>query len=354
MSAIPAPPAAPQPPQPPKVNRIGLAKTDYEGGKSTLCLGCGHDVITRQIVQAFWEMGIPPHQVAKFSGIGCSSKTPAYFLNRAWGFNGVHGRMPSVATGALLANSSLVGIGVSGDGDTASIGIGQFVHLVRRNVPMIYVVENNGVYGLTKGQFSATADPGAKLKDGTINDLHAIDLCALAIELGGGFVARSFSGDMKQLQSILQAAIAHRGTAVIDVISPCVTFNDHEGSTKSYKYAKDHEEPLHEIGFVPFFEDTLAEIPPGEVREVPFPDGSRVRFHSVGRDYDPSRRDQALAVLHETHVKGEILTGILYVEPAKPSFTTVLAMTDAPLATLPTEAVRPSREALEALMEAYR
>ncbi|KAA0251092.1 2-oxoacid:ferredoxin oxidoreductase subunit beta [Acidobacteria bacterium ACD] len=341
-------------PAAPKTNRLGLPKADYEGGKSTLCLGCGHDVITKQIVTAFWEMGIAPHDVAKFSGIGCSSKTPAYFLNRAWGFNGVHGRMPSLATGAVLANPRLVGIGVSGDGDTASIGIGQFVHLVRRNIPLIYVVENNGVYGLTKGQFSATADVGSKLKGGAVNELLPIDLCGLAIELGCGFVARSFSGDVKQLQAILQAAIAHRGTCVLDVVSPCVTFNDHEGSTKSYRYAKDHEEPLHDIGFVPFFEDTIAEIPPGEVKEVPFPDGSLVRFHTVARDYDPTDRDVVLSTLHESRKKKEFLTGILYLEPEKPSFARLLNTVDEPLTSLPLERVRPSREALARILESYR
>ncbi len=341
-------------PAAPKTNRLGLPKADYEGGKSTLCLGCGHDVITKQIVTAFWEMGIAPHDVAKFSGIGCSSKTPAYFLNRAWGFNGVHGRMPSLATGAVLANPRLVGIGVSGDGDTASIGIGQFVHLVRRNIPLIYVVENNGVYGLTKGQFSATADVGSKLKGGAVNELLPIDLCGLAIELGCGFVARSFSGDVKQLQAILQAAIAHRGTCVLDVVSPCVTFNDHEGSTKSYRYAKDHEEPLHDIGFVPFFEDTFAEIPPGEVKEVPFPDGSLVRFHTVSRDYDPTDRDVVLSTLHESRKKKEFLTGILYLEPEKPSFARLLNTVDEPLTSLPLERVRPSREALARILESYR
>lgn len=341
-------------PAAPRTNRIGLPKADYEGGKSTLCLGCGHDVITKQIVTAFWEMGVAPHDVAKFSGIGCSSKTPAYFLNRAWGFNGVHGRMPSLATGAVLANPKLVGIGVSGDGDTASIGIGQFVHLVRRNIPLIYVVENNGVYGLTKGQFSATADVGSTLKGGSVNELLPIDLCGLAIELGCGFVARSFSGDVKQLQAILQAAVAHKGTCVLDVVSPCVTFNDHEGSTKSYRYAKDHEEPLHDIGFVPFFEETLAEIPPGEVKEVPFPDGSLVRFHTVSRDYDPTDRDVVLATLHESRKKKEFLTGILYLEPAKPSFAKLLNTVEEPLTSLPLERVRPSREALERILDTYR
>jgi len=338
----------------PKKNRLDLPKAEYEGSKSTLCLGCGHDVITKQIVNAFWEMGIEPHRVAKFSGIGCSSKTPAYFLNRAWGFNGVHGRMPSLATGALVANSRLVGIGVSGDGDTASIGIGQFVHLVRRNVPLVYIVEDNGVYGLTKGQFSATADVGSKQKGGAVNDLVPIDCCSLAIELGGSFVARSFSGDMKQLQSILEAALAHRGTCVIDVISPCVTFNDHEGSTKSYKWSKEHETPVHEIGFVPFFEETLAEIPAGASQDVRFPDGSTLRFRGVGRDYDPRDRDKALAAIHASHATGEILTGILYVDPEKPSLPDLLGLVDEPLHALPMERLRPSKEALDAIMESMR
>jgi 2-oxoglutarate ferredoxin oxidoreductase subunit beta len=348
-----APPPATSPAAP-KTNRIGLPKADYEGAKSTLCLGCGHDVITKQIVTAFYEMGVAPHKVAKFSGIGCSSKTPAYFLNRAWGFNGVHGRMPSAATGALVANPELVGIGVSGDGDTASIGIGQFVHLVRRNLPLVYIVEDNGVYGLTKGQFSATADLGATRKSGAVNDFVPIDLCSLAIELGGTFVARSFSGDMKQLQTILQAAIAHKGTAVIDVISPCVTFNDHEGSTKSYKYAKEHETPVHDVGFVPFFEDTIAEIPAGDTKDVTFPDGSVLRFRGVGRDYDPVDKEKALRTIHESHSRQEILTGVLYVDPSKPAFSEVLGATGRSLVDLPLEVLRPSREALDRVMERMR
>ena len=244
----------PTPSKEPVKNRAGLTLADYKGAPSTLCDGCGHDAITAQIIKSFYELGIEPHKVAKMSGIGCSSKTPAYFMSRSHGFNSVHGRMPSVATGVNVANKQLHIIGVSGDGDTASIGLGQFCHMIRRNVPMIYVVENNGVYGLTKGQFSATADIGSKLKSGAVNDLRPIDLCSLAIELGCSFVARSFAGDPKQLVALLKAAGSHKGTAILDVISPCVTFNNHEGSTKSYKYAKEMETPIHELGFIPFYE----------------------------------------------------------------------------------------------------
>src|SRR5437899_182809 len=240
MSTTVQPPAA----APKHMNRLGYTIADYRGADSTLCAGCGHDAITSQIIKAFYEYGIEPYRVAKLSGIGCSSKTPAYFLNMSHGLNGVHGRMPSLGTGVMLANRTLISIGVSGDGDTASIGMGQFVHLLRRNLPIIYLIENNGVYGLTKGQFSATADYGSKAKTGVINDLPPVDTCAMAITLGATFVGRSFSGDKRQLHAMLKAAIAHRGTVMLDVVSPCVTFNDHEGSTKSYKYMKDHDEPL--------------------------------------------------------------------------------------------------------------
>src|SRR6201990_2343274 len=256
------------PPAAPKTNRLGFTVSEYKGSDSTLCAGCGHDAITAQIIKAFYEYGIDPYTVAKMSGIGCSSKTPAYFLGKSHGFNGVHGRMPAIATGAMLANRDLLTIGVSGDGDTASIGMGQFVHLLRRNIPMIYIIENNGVYGLTKGQFSATADLGSKAKSGVVNDLPAIDVCAMAIELGCNFVCRSFAGDPKQMVALLKAALGHRGTAMFDVISPCVTFNNHEGSTKSYKYAKDHEELLHEISYVPFFEQINVEYAEGEAKDV--------------------------------------------------------------------------------------
>ncbi len=343
MSTVTEPKTAP-------TNRRGLSVKDYGGGKSTLCVGCGHDVITRQITQAFYDMGVAPHRVAKMSGIGCSSKTTAYFVDRGHGFNAVHGRMPSVATGAALANPNLLYIGVSGDGDTASIGAGQFVHLLRRNVPMIYIVENNGVYGLTKGQFSATADLGSKLKTGVVNDLPAMDLCALAIELGCGYVARSFSGDMKQLLALIKGAIAHRGTAMLDVISPCVTFNNHEDSTKSYKWAKEHEIAIHEIGFVPFFEEIQVDYDPGTTQDVALHDGSHIRLRKLRADYDATDKMAALGLLHEGKTKQEFLTGLIYVEPQKKDFLSLLQLPELPLAVIPDEKVRPPREALSRIM----
>src|SRR5262244_2452975 len=304
----------------PKTNRIGLAVIDYRGGKTTLCAGCGHNAISERIIDAMYEMGIKPERVIKLSGIGCSSKSPAYFMSRSHSFNSVHGRMPSLATGAVLANHRLMALGVSGDGDTASIGVGQFVHLMRRNLPIIYIIEDNGVYGLTKGQFSATADLGSKLKTGVINDLPPIDTCALAIQLGATFVARSFSGDKKQLLTMLKAAIAHNGTVMLDIVSPCVTFNDHEGSTKSYKYMKDHEEPLQDISFVPAFEDISVDYDPGTTIEVSMHDGSRLRLHKLEAEYDPTNRIEAVRRLLEAHEKQEVLTGVLYVNPQAPTF----------------------------------
>jgi 2-oxoglutarate ferredoxin oxidoreductase subunit beta len=327
---------------------------DYRGGKTTLCAGCGHNAISERIIDAMYEMGVKPERVAKLSGIGCSSKTPAYFMNRAHSFNAVHGRMPSVATGAVLANRNLLGVGVSGDGDTASIGMGQFVHLMRRNLPMIYIIEDNGVYGLTKGQFSATADLGSKLKTGVINDLPPVDTCAMAVTLGATLVARSFSGDKRQLHAILKAAIAHKGTVMLDVISPCVTFNDHEGSTKSYKYMKDHEEPLQDISFVPAFEDISVDYDPGTTIEVSMHDGSKLRLSKIEEDYDPTDRIKAITRLHEAHEKGEVLTGVFYVNTKTPTFLELLNMTDEPLATLPEAVVRPGREVLEQVMEELR
>src|SRR6267142_1850592 len=341
-------------PTPIRVNRLGLEPQIYKGGKTTLCAGCGHNAISERIIDAFYEMGVDPRQVIKLSGIGCSSKSPAYFLGGSHGFNAVHGRMPSVGTGAMLANKKLIAIGVSGDGDTGAIGIGQFVHLMRRNLPIIYIIEDNGCYGLTKGQFSPTADVGSKLKTGVVNDLPPIDTCALAIELGATLVARSFSGDKKQLLSLLKAALAHRGTVMLDVISPCVTFNDHDGSTKSYSYVKDHEEPLQDINFVPHFEEIDVEYDPGATIEVTMHDGSRLRLRKLEEGYDPTQRIDAIHRLLEAHEKQEVLTGVLYLDPKAPSFLDLLNMTDQPLATLPESVTRPSREALEQCMEELR
>jgi len=347
MSTQPTPPG-------PKTNRIGLTVIDYKGGKTTLCAGCGHNAISERIVEAMYEMGVQPERLAKLSGIGCSSKTPAYFMNRSHSFNSVHGRMPSVAEGTLLANHTLMALGISGDGDTASIGIGQFTHLMRRNLPMIYIIEDNGVYGLTKGQFSATADVGSKLKSGVVNELPPIDTCSLAIQMGATFVGRSFSGDKKQLLAMLKAAIAHRGTVMLDVISPCVTFNDHDGSTKSYKYVQAHEELLQEVNFVPFFEDISVEYDAGSTVDVTMHDGSRLRLRKLEEDYDPTSKIQSITRLAEAQEKGEILTGLFYVNTHTPTLIDHLNLTDAPLATLPESLVRPGREVLEAVMEELR
>jgi 2-oxoglutarate/2-oxoacid ferredoxin oxidoreductase subunit beta len=338
-------------PPTPKTNRIGLTVIEYKGGKTTLCAGCGHNAISERIIEAMYEMGVPPERLLKLSGIGCSSKSPAYFMSRSHSFNTVHGRMPSVATGAVLANRSLLALGVSGDGDTASIGVGQFIHLMRRNLPLIYIIEDNGVYGLTKGQFSATADLGSTLKTGVINDLPPIDTCAMAITLGATFVGRSFSGDKRQLNAMLKAAIAHRGTVMLDVISPCVTFNDHEGSTKSYKYVKEHEEVLQDVNFVPVFEDISVEYDAGTTVEVTMHDGSRLRLRKLEEDYDATNRIKAITRLHEASENSEVLTGVLYVNTKAPSFVDMLNMTEHPLATLPESVVRPGREVLQQAME---
>lgn len=333
-----------------RVNHIGLPILDYRGGKSTLCAGCGHNAISERIIDAMFEMGVEPERVVKMSGIGCSSKSPAYFMARSHSFNSVHGRMPAVTTGALLANKTLTALGVSGDGDTASIGMGQFVHLLRRNLPMIYIVEDNGVYGLTKGQFSATADIGSKLKTGVINELPAIDICALGIQLGATFVGRSFSGDKKQLLSMLKAAIAHKGTVLIDVISPCVTFNDHEGSTKSYKFLQENDEPINEIGFVASFDDIEVDYDSGAVYDVTMHDGSNLKLRKLLEDYDPSDKANAVRTLMEAADHDEVLTGVFYIDTTKPTFLDQLNTVDEPLATLPESLTRPPKAALDSLM----
>jgi 2-oxoglutarate/2-oxoacid ferredoxin oxidoreductase subunit beta len=334
----------------PKTNVIGLPIVDYRGGKTTLCPGCGHNAISERIIDAMFEMGVQPERVMKMSGIGCSSKSPAYFMSRSHSFNSVHGRMPSVTTGAMLANHTMMALGVSGDGDTASIGIGQFVHLMRRNLPMIYIIEDNGVYGLTKGQFSATADIGSKLKTGVINELPPIDTCALAIQLGATFVGRSFSGDKKQLLSMLKAAIAHRGTVMLDVISPCVTFNDHEGSTKSYKFMQEYDEPINEVGFVASFDEIDVDYDTGQVYDVQMHDGSSLRLRKLHADYDPTNKANAVRTLMESHENNEVLTGVLYINTEQPTFIDQLGVVDQPLATLPESLSRPPKSALDALM----
>ncbi len=340
------------PPAPPKkVNRIGLEVTQYRGSKTTLCAGCGHNAISERIVEAFYELGVEPHRVIKLSGIGCSSKSPAYFLGTAYGFNAVHGRMPSIGTGAMLANRDLIAIGVSGDGDTVSIGIGQFVHLMRRNLPIVYIIEDNGVYGLTKGQFSATADLGSKLKTGVVNDLPPIDTCALAIQLGATYVGRSFSGDKRQLMALLQGALSHRGTAMLDVISPCVTFNDHEGSTKSYSYIKDHDEPVVDMSYIPYFQEITVDYDPGTTKEITLHDGSHMLLKKLAEDYDPTNKVEALRVLTEAHDKGEVVTGLFYIDTKEKNFLELLDMIEKPLATLPEAMVRPPKSVLDQVMQ---
>jgi 2-oxoglutarate ferredoxin oxidoreductase subunit beta len=335
-------------------NAVGLTRRDYEGSITTLCAGCGHDSITAAVIQAFWELSIEPHKVAKLSGIGCSSKTPAYFLREAHGFNGVHGRMPALATGANAANGDIIYIGVSGDGDSLSIGIGQLSHAIRRNVNLLYLLENNGVYGLTKGQFSAAADRGSTSKKGEANTMDAIDGCLLALTLGATFVARSFSGDKAQLVPILKAGIAHQGFAFVDIISPCVTFNDHEGSTKSYAYTREHNVEIVSADFVPPASEITAEYQAGDVRNVMMHDGSWVRLRKVATDYDPTDRDRAYAYIRDRQREGEIITGLLYLSPDSQDLHTQNETVDMPLTQLPYEQLCPGNAELQKLQQRFR
>ncbi|HEY8519540.1 MAG TPA: 2-oxoacid:ferredoxin oxidoreductase subunit beta [Gammaproteobacteria bacterium] len=335
-------------------NGLGLTIRDYEGGMSTLCAGCGHDSITAAIVQAFFELDIPPHRAAKMSGIGCSSKTPAYFMGASHGFNAVHGRMPSIATGASAANRELYLIGVSGDGDSLSIGLGQFAHAVRRNLDMVYIIENNGVYGLTKGQFSASADVGAKAKRGEVNQQPPIDPVQLAMALGGTFVARSFSGDKAQLVPLIKAAIRHRGFALIDVISPCVTFNDHEDSTKSYAYTRRHRRTVMEADFIPPAAPIEVTYDSGEVVPVELHDGSRILLRKVSPDYDVHNRGAAIDFIRSRQRAGEIVTGLLYIDESVPDMHGVNGTTRTPLNEVPYESLCPGAEALAALQQRFR
>jgi len=335
-------------------NKVGYTRRDYEGKISTLCAGCGHDSISAAIIQACWEMNVEPHRVAKLSGIGCSSKTPDYFLGNSHGFNSVHGRMPSVLTGANLANRELLYLGVSGDGDSASIGLGQFAHCMRRGVNMVYVVENNGVYGLTKGQFSATADKGSKSKRGVVNSDEPIDMVSLALQLGATFVARSFSGDKRQLVPLIKAAIEHKGAAFIDVVSPCVAFNNHPGSTKSYDYVREHNEAVNRLDFISGRAEITADYAPGDTVEVIQHDGSVLRLHKLHPDYDPTDRVKAMDYIQQHQSRGEVVTGLLYVMPESSDLHEHLNTVGTPFNQLSERELCPGAVALEKLNAALR
>jgi len=332
----------------PGTNAIGLTRADYKGAPSTLCQGCGHNSISSQIIAATFELGLLPEQIVKFSGIGCSSKSPTYFLGRSFGFNGLHGRMPSLAEGALFADTSLKGIGVSGDGDTASIGLGQFKHLVRRNLPIVYIVENNGVYGLTKGQFSATAERGLELKKQGTNPYVPIDICMEALASNASFVARSFAGDPRQVKELIKAAFSHNGVAVLDIISPCVTFNNQEQTIHSYTFGKAHEEPLHEISYVPAREEiTIEDFEEGTVREVTLHDGSEIILKKLDKYYDPTDRGEALHMLEQAERNGWLITGLIYINPNQPTLFDYYDLPDTPLNRLGEDRLRPPRETIE-------
>ena len=335
-------------------NKVGYTRRDYEGKISTLCAGCGHDSISAAIIQACWELDIQPHRVAKLSGIGCSSKTPDYFLGASHGFNTVHGRMPSVLTGANLANRELLYLGVSGDGDSASIGIGQFAHAMRRGVRMVYIVENNGVYGLTKGQFSATADRGSKSKKGVVNTESPVDLIGLALQLGATYVARGFSGDKGQLVPLIKGAIAHGGAAFIDVISPCVAFNNHAGSTRSYDHVREHNEAVSRIDFIDLAQELKAEPAPGDVIEVPNADGSMMRLRKLHEGYDPTDRRAAMNLVQQMAAEGEIATGLLYVDPDAVDLHAALNTVPRPLNGLSEAELCPGPEVLARLNAGLR
>ncbi len=335
-------------------NALGFTHRDYEGAISTLCAGCGHDSISAAIIQACFELSLPPHRIAKLSGIGCSSKTPAYFLGNSHGFNSVHGRMPSVLTGANLANRDLIYLGVSGDGDSASIGLGQFAHCIRRGVNMVYIVENNGVYGLTKGQFSATADRGSKSKRGAVNMDSPIDLVALALEFGASFVARGFSGDKAQLVPLIKAAFLHKGAAFLDVVSPCVAFNNHPGSTKSFDYVRAHNEAVNRLDFMVGREEITADYAPGTVETVVQHDGSVLRLRKLSADYDPHDRIASFDYLQKQRAAGEIVTGLLFVDPDAGDLHDFLDTVEEPLNALGEEELCPGKEILASFNAAHR
>jgi 2-oxoglutarate ferredoxin oxidoreductase subunit beta len=323
------------------LNLIGLGKADYRGGNTTLCQGCGHNSISSQIIQVCYELSIPPEKIIKFSGIGCSSKSPAYFLNRSFGFNGLHGRMPALATGAMMADHTMRGIGVSGDGDTASIGMGQFKHLLRRNLPLVYVVENNGVYGLTKGQFSATAEKGLKLKSQGTNPYMPVDICWEALVGNATFIARSFAGDPKQVRELFKAAFSHHGVAVLDIISPCVTFNNNDDAMHSYAWGKEHEVAIHELSYVPPAEEILVEYEAGETKEVVMHDGSIVLLKKLAHDHDPFDRAAAMRILEEANAQQQLLTGLIYINTDQPALDEIYNLPAVPLNRLTEKDLRP-------------
>lgn len=332
-----------------QVNPAGLTKSDYRGNSTTLCQGCGHNSISSQIIAACYEMSIVPEDIVKFSGIGCSSKSPFYFLNRSFGFNGLHGRMPSLATGALFGDHTLRGMGISGDGDTASIGMGQFKHIIRRNVPMVYIIENNGVYGLTKGQFSATADEGLNLKKQGVNPYLPIDLAWEALVGHATFVARSFAGDPKQVKELIKAGLSHRGIAVLDIISPCVTFNNQDEASHSYSWGKEHEVALHELAYVPPAEEIMVDYEEGEAKEVCLHDGSTVILKKLDRDYDPTDRSEAMRILEEANANNWLITGLIYIDSEPPSLIELYNLTDEPLNRLSEDRIRPPRGTIDDL-----
>ncbi|MEQ9451530.1 MAG: 2-oxoacid:ferredoxin oxidoreductase subunit beta [Pseudomonadales bacterium] len=336
------------------VNEIGLTRRDYEGSVSTLCAGCGHDSVSAAIVQACAELSIPPHRFAKVSGIGCSSKTPSYFLNKSHGFNSVHGRMPSVITGANLANRELYCIGVSGDGDSASIGMGQFAHIVRRRINMLYIVDNNGTYGLTKGQFSATNDRGSTSKKGVPNLYEPIDLASMALQIGASFVARSFSGDKRQLVPLIKAALRHKGMAFIDIISPCVAFNNHAGSTKSYEHIRGHGHNVVNADFIEEHEEITADYQPGTQEDVAMPDGSTLRLYKLDDNYNPHDRVAALNYVQKRGAEGEVVTGLLYVDPDASDCHEILDTVATPLNQLTEAELCPGSETLASINDSFR
>ena len=338
-----------------KLNVINEPKDSYTGGPSSLCPGCGHDQISSVIINSAWDNGVQPHRIAKMSGIGCSSKTPAYYLGKSHGFNTVHGRMPSVTTGANVVNKDLTYLGVSGDGDSASIGIGQLIHAIRRNLNMVYIIENNGVYGLTKGQYSATADVGSKKKKGAVNETQPIDLCALAINLGCSFVARSFSGSKKQLTAIIKAAMSHKGFALIDVISPCVTFNNNDESLRSYGYVKGNQSELHSVGYIPHFSPVeQVEVPAGSYRDITLHDGSTMRLETISEEHDIGNAVAALAAIHEADAERKHVMGLLYFDGEKPALEDELNLHETPLVEMQEDMLRPSKDALESVISSLR